>query len=180
MASSPDETTLFEGKHITVLGRGRWEYVTRRVRRAAVAIVAMTDDDRVVLVEQFRLPVDRPVVELPAGLTGDTAGSEQESLLESAKRELEEETGYTAARWTELMSGYSSAGLTDEEVIIYLAESIERRGSGGGIEHEEIEVHEVPLSEVTTWLNERGAKIDFKIFAGLFALQEHRGKRGMK
>lgn len=175
MASSPDETTLFEGKHITVLGRGRWEYVTRRVRRAAVAVVAITNDDRVVLVEQFRVPVDRPVVELPAGLTGDTAGSEQESMLESAKRELEEETGYTATRWTELMSGYSSAGLTDEEVIIYLAEGLKRRGAGGGIEHEEIEVHEVPLGEVITWLKQRGSKIDFKIFAGLFALQQLRG-----
>lgn len=176
MANSPDETTLFEGRHITVLGRGRWEYVTRRVRRPAVAIVAITDDDRLVLVEQFRVPVDRQVVELPAGLTGDTSGSELESLLESAKRELEEETGYTAARWTKLMCGYSSAGLTDEEVIIFLAEDLERSSAGGGVEHEEIKVHEVPLGEVLAWLNERRAKIDFKIFAGLFALQEYRAK----
>lgn len=176
MASSADEATLFEGQHITVLGRGRWEYVTRRVRRPAVAIIAITDDDRVVLVEQFRVPVDQPVIELPAGLTGDTAGSEHESLLESAKRELEEETGYTAARWTEIMRGYSSAGLTDEEVIIFLAEGLERRGAGGGVEHEAIVVHEVPCGEVTEWLQARGAKIDFKIFAGLFAVQELRNR----
>ncbi len=98
-------------------------------------------------------------------------------LIDRWKRELEEETGYTAARWSELMTGYSSAGLTDEEVVIYLAEGLERRGAGGGIDHEKIEVHEVPLGEVTTWLKLRQAKIDFKIFAALFALQELRAIR---
>lgn len=175
--STPDETTLFAGKHISVLGRGRWEYVTRRVRRPAVAIVAITDDDRLVLVEQYRVPVGVPVVELPAGLTGDTAGLEREPLLDSAQRELAEETGYTAARWTELITGYSSAGLSDEEVIIFLAEGLSRSGAGGGVEHEEITVHEVPLNDVTRWLKERSAKTDFKIFAGLFAVAQLRGNR---
>jgi ADP-ribose pyrophosphatase len=143
-----------------------------------VGIVAITNDDRVVLVEQFRVPVGKTVVEIPAGLTGDVAGSEHESLLESAKRELREETGYEAERWTELGSGYSSPGLTDEMIVLFLAEEIRKCGPGGGDSGEEITVHEVPFDQVITWLTKRGATADLKLLAGLFAAQEHRSKRG--
>jgi len=88
MADTNEMKVLYAGRHLTLISRGRWEFATRPVRRPAVGIVAITDDDLVVLVEQFRVPVDETVIELPAGLTGDVAGSEHESLLQSAKREL--------------------------------------------------------------------------------------------
>src|SRR5690242_9257947 len=100
---------LCEGRHMSMVARGKWEYVTRATKTPAVAIVAITNDNRIVLVEQFRIPAGESLIELPAGLTGDVAGSEHESLVESAKRELLEETGYEAAHWTKLTSGYSSA-----------------------------------------------------------------------
>src|SRR6476469_1485460 len=113
MSDASELEVLYAGRHLTLVGRGRWEFATRPVRKPAVGIVAITDEGAVVLVEQFRVPVEETVVELPAGLTGDIAGSEHESLLESAQRELREETGYEAECWTELARGYSSPGLTD-------------------------------------------------------------------
>jgi nicotinamidase/pyrazinamidase len=172
------ETTLFAGRHLTLLARGRWEFVTRHVRRPAVGIVALTDDGCVVLVEQYRPPVVERVVELPAGLTGDVAGSEDESLVDSAKRELREETGYEAARWTELCSGYSSPGLTDEMIVLFLAEGLTKRGPGGGDANENITLHEVPRREVLLWLTERGARADLKLLAGLHAAEQHLQQRG--
>ena len=170
--------TLYAGRHLSLVARGRWEFATRPVRRPAVGIIAITEDDRVVLVEQFRVPVEETVIELPAGLTGDVAGSEHESLLESAKRELWEETGYEAERWTELGRGYSSPGLTDEMIVLFLAEGISKCGPGGGDGSENITVHEVPFHHVMTWLTERGAKADLKLLAGLYAAREFRGERG--
>src|SRR3954467_393325 len=102
--------TLWAGRHLSILARGNWEYVSRNTRRPAVGIVAVTDDDNVLLVEQYRPAVSRNVIEFPAGLAGDIAGAEHEPLLEAAKRELLEETGYQASLWSELASGYSSPG----------------------------------------------------------------------
>jgi ADP-ribose pyrophosphatase len=161
-----------------MLACGGWEFVTRTVKRPAVAIVAITDDERVVLVEQFRPPVGERVIELPAGLTGDVAGAEHESLVESAQRELLEETGYQAARWTEVARGYSSPGLTDELVVLFLAEQLNKSGPGGGDHSEAITIHEVPMNGVMAWLADKRAKIDYKLLAGLFAAREHRNKRG--
>lgn len=177
MSETSEPSPLFVGRYISVWSRGKWEYVTRKIRRPAVGIVAVTDDDRVVLVEQFRPPADEYVVELPAGLTGDVAGAESESLVEAAKRELLEETGYEAARWTELTRGYSSPGLTDEQTALFLAESLVKRGAGGGVDGEGIVIHEVPINGVLAWLAERGAKADLKLLAGLYAVQELRSKR---
>ena len=165
--------TVHAGRHLTMVTRGTWEFVTRNTKRPAVGIVAITDDGKIVLVEQFRPPVGRTVVEIPAGLTGDIRGAENEALVEAAKRELMEETGYTAKRWTQLGGGYSSPGLTDESIVLFLAEGLERQHAGGGDESEQITVHEVALDGVIPWLNERNARADLKLFAGLYAAQNH-------
>jgi ADP-ribose pyrophosphatase len=178
MAETNELRTLHAGHYLSLVARGRWEFATRAVRKPAVGIVAITDDGRVILVEQFRVPVEETVIELPAGLTGDVAGTEHESLLESAKRELREETGYEAERWTEIGRGYSSPGLTDEMIVLFLAEGISKRGPGGGDASENIIVHEVPFHHVMAWLNNRGAKADLKLLAGLYAAQEFRSQRG--
>ncbi len=144
------------------------EYVSRNTNRPAVGIVAVHDDGRVVLVEQFRPPINASVVELPAGLAGDIEGEEDEQLLCAAKRELEEETGYTADHWQQLVSGFSSPGLTDESISLFMAKGLHKSGDGGGVEGESIVLHEIPMGEVLSWLAARGQAVDIKLLAGLF------------
>ena len=164
-------TILHAGHQLSLVARGGWEFVTRKIQKPAVGIVAITDDDCVLLVEQYRPPVGQNVIELPAGLSGDVVGAENESLLESAQRELWEETGYKAARWMELVPGYSSPGLTDELIVLFLAEGLEKSGPGGGDQTEAITVHQVPMNDVMKWLADRSPKVDLKLLAGLFAAQ---------
>lgn len=87
---------LYEGKYLRVLKKGPWEYVERTHSNEAVVILAVTDDDRVILTEQFRIPVGAPVIEFPAGLLKDPGSPEGETKEEAAIRELLEETGYQA------------------------------------------------------------------------------------
>jgi ADP-ribose pyrophosphatase len=139
-----------------------------------VAIVAVTDELRLLLVEQFRIPLLKNVIELPAGLVGDLAGEEHEELATAARRELFEETGYEATEMRWLVSGPSSAGLTSEVVDFFLATGLVRVHAGGGDHHENIVVHEVPLEGIRQWLEERaaiGVLIDPKVYAGLYLAQ---------
>jgi len=174
MKKQMDTKTLWTGRHLSVVTRDGWEYATRNTQRPAVGIVAVTDDGRVVLVEQHRPPVNGKVIELPAGLVGDMDGKEQESPVEAAKRELLEETGYTASRWTELACGYSSPGLTDESTVLFLAEGLSKTQAGGGDESEAITIHEIPINQVLAWLTEQGYSTDLKLLAGLYAAQAQR------
>ncbi len=147
-----------------------WEFVTRSNARGAVAILAITDDKQVVLTEQYRPPVGRNVIELPAGLAGDIPLQEEEPLVTAAKRELKEETGYEAKNWRMLMEGTSSAGLTDEFVTLFYATGLTRMTQGGGVEGENIKVHFVHQADVSKWCRDRqseGKYVDFKIFAAL-------------
>ncbi len=177
-ANQHEIATVYRGEHLAMMKQGNWEFVTRNTARPAVGIVAVTDAGNVVLVEQFRTPVGRTVYELPAGLAGDIAGEENESLLEAARRELLEETGYIATHWTELADGYSSPGLTDERIVLFLAGGLVKQGPGGGDDSEQITIHEVPLDNVIDWLNERDAIADLKLLAGLYAAQTHFKNRG--
>lgn len=169
--SAQERKTHWEGRHLSMVASGQWEYVTRNTRQSAVGIVAVTDDRKVILVEQFRPPVGRQVIELPAGLAGDRPGDEDEPLIEAAKRELFEETGYQAAHWTRLVLGYSSPGLTDESIVLFLAQGLTKVADGGGDEHEAITIHEVELDHVLQWLSDRDAQADLKLLAGLYAAQ---------
>jgi ADP-ribose pyrophosphatase len=163
---------VWRGKHFHMAVDGRWEFATRPVKRPAVGIVAVTSANALVLVEQLRPPVGRTVMELPAGLTGDVAGAEDEPLLVAAQRELLEETGYIAERWTELGLGYSSPGLTDESIVLFLARDLTKVGAGGGDASEEIVVHEAPIEGIGAWLAQRRAVADFKLFAGLYLMEQ--------
>jgi ADP-ribose pyrophosphatase len=140
-----------------------------------VAIVAITDDRRLLLVEQFRVPLSKYVIELPAGLVGDTPGEQHENLADAARRELIEETGFEAADMQWLAAGPSSAGLTSEVVDFFLAIRPKRVSAGGGDHHENIVVHEVPLDGAPQWLAERsqaGMLVDPKVYAGLFLVRD--------
>ncbi|MBI4662722.1 MAG: NUDIX hydrolase [Verrucomicrobia bacterium] len=168
---TPDKSTLFEGKHIRLIRCGHWEYAERTKASAAVMIVAVTQDQRLILIEQFRLPLGKPVIELPAGLVGDIEGQEAEAMVAAAHRELVEETGYEASGFVHLTTGPPSAGLSSEVVAMFRALDVRRVGAGGGDAHEEIEVHAIPLPEVDAWLSRRageGALIDPKVYAGLY------------
>lgn len=163
-----DQRILGEGQWLRLLARGRWEYVTRTRGRLAAAIVALTYDDELVLVEQRRVPVDAQTIELPAGLIGDVDEGEAPEL--AARRELVEETGYEAQTLREVARGPSSAGLADEQIVIYLATDLRRVHAGGGDATEDIVVHHVPLSEVDAWLATQtaaGKLVDLKVYAGL-------------
>jgi ADP-ribose pyrophosphatase len=154
--------------YLELVRRDGWSYVRRPNASAVVGVLAITDDGRVVLIEQHRTPVNARVIELPAGLVGDTPGQSLDPL-EAARRELLEETGYHARDVVHLADGPSSAGLTDEVVKLYLARGLEKQGAGG-VEGESIEVMEVPLDEVDRFCADRaraGRLIDFKIAAAL-------------
>jgi len=172
MNEQTKSNVAWQGKHVHIKQCGKWEFVSRNTQRPAVGIVAIHDDGRVVLVEQYRPPVGQSLIELPAGLVGDMVGAEDEALLLAAQRELEEETGYTAVRWQQLVSGYSSPGLTDESICLFMARGLSKTSAGGGVEGESIQLHEIPIDEVLDWLAARHQAVDIKLLAGLFAAQQ--------
>jgi ADP-ribose pyrophosphatase len=164
---------LFTGKHLDLVKDGRWEYVRRHTASAVVVIIAVTPADEVLLVEQHRIPVGAPVIELPAGLVGDEDAGED--ILVAANRELDEETGWTARDLRVLNRGPSSAGLTSELVTMIHARDLTRTSAGGGVPGEGITAHAIPRGRVVAWLAEKakaGHLIDHKVFAGLWWLTE--------
>ena len=163
--------TLFESRWLALYRTGKWEFVRRPQADHAVGILAVTPAHEVVLVEQFRPPMGRPVIEIPAGLVGDEEAHRGESLAATARRELLEETGFHAAEMTLLLSSPTSAGMTSELTHLFHATGLERRHHGGGVGGEDIRVHLVPLPELRPWLASReaeGALVDFKIHAALW------------
>src|SRR4051812_35310547 len=151
--SPPRKELLYPGKHVHFVKLGNWEFADRPAISGIVVIAALTPEGEVLLVEQFRPPVGKNVIELPAGLAGDIAGSEKEELAEAARRELLEETGYEAAEMILLTEGPPSAGITSEVVTFFRAEGLVCKGTGGGDASENILLHKVPLAEANAWLD---------------------------
>lgn len=144
--------TLGEGKFLRLVRDGRWEFAERTNARGAVAVIAVTSDGRLILTEQFRPAVGRRVIDLPAGLSGDVAGAEDEAQAVSARRELEEEAGYTAPRLRQVAFCPSSPGLSSEVIAYFFTNRATKIGDGGGVEHEQIVVHTPSLKSIKTWL----------------------------
>jgi ADP-ribose pyrophosphatase len=175
-AGAPVET-LYEGRWLSLRKRGRWEYAERNNPAGAVIIVAVTPEDRVLFVEQYRVSILQNTIEMPAGLVGDLADQADESALVAAQRELEEETGYRCASVEFIHRGPSSSGMSTEMIAFVRARDLQKIGPGGGDETENIVVHEVPRREAGAWLFARAAEgysIDPKQFAGLWFI-EHDG-----
>ncbi len=175
-AGAPVET-LYEGRWLSLRKRGRWEYAERNNPAGAVIIVAVTPEDRVLFVEQYRVSILQNTIEMPAGLVGDLADQADESALVAAQRELEEETGYRCASVEFIHRGPSSSGMSTEMIAFVRARDLQKIGPGGGDETENIVVHEVPRREAGSWLFARAAEgysIDPKLFAGLWFI-EHDG-----
>jgi ADP-ribose pyrophosphatase len=162
-ADAPVEV-MWEGRFIRAVRRGRWEYVGRRGGIEAAVIYAETPAGEVILVEQYRVPLGRRSLELPAGLVGDDA--EGEGVANAAARELEEETGYRAGRIEELGFFYASPGMTSEGFTLVRAHDVEKVGDGGGDAHENIEVIVVPRADLPAFVAAKraaGVAIDVKM-----------------
>jgi ADP-ribose pyrophosphatase len=169
--SAEPAITLAQGKYLRLVSQGTWEYADRTRASGAVVIVAVTPERKLLLVEQYRIPLGCHAIELPAGLVGDVPGEEHEALQIAAERELLEETGYSAAEWQWLITGPSSPGMCTELLSLFLAKDLKREHAGGGDHTEEIIVHEIPLAEVPSWLMSQhaaGKAIDTKVYAGMY------------
>lgn len=170
-----DEKTLYQGRFLRLVQCGRWEYVQRSNARCGVVVVAVTPDGRVLMVDQYRAPLRKRVIEMPAGLVGDDAGGEDEPVERAALRELWEETGWRAERVEWLTEGPPSPGLASEQLVFCRAHGLAPDGPGGGDEFEDIRVHAVPAAGFTAWLAERreaGCLIDPKVYTGLFFIRD--------
>ena len=109
----------------------------------AVGVVPLLDDGRVIVERQFRYPLDQVITEIPAG----KLDSKTEDRLEAAKRELQEETGYTAENWIDLGDYHPSAAYSDERLSLYLATGL-HKGAQKLDEDEFLFVKAVPLEEL--------------------------------
>lgn len=168
-AQLPPAETVWEGKYILVRKQGTWEYVGR-TRGVTAAVMLAVHEGEVILVEQYRVPLGRRSLELPAGLVGDE--EEGEKVEAAAIRELEEETGYRAEHMVDLGRFYASPGMSSEGFNLLRAEGLTRVGEGGGVPGEEIEVHHVPVAEVPAFVQARrdaGCAVDVKLLLLLAA-----------
>lgn len=155
--STPDkdapEQIVWEGQWLVMHKRGRWEYVSR-ARNIGAAVIVALDEGHILLVEQYRVALGCRSLELPAGLIGDDDGGAGEDPLDAAKRELEEETGYSAATWENLGEFMSSPGMTSEGFTLLKATNLTKTGPGGGVAGEDIVVHRVKISELPAMIED--------------------------
>ena len=157
---------MWEGRYISAVRDGRWEYVRRARNIRAVVILAETNAGEVVLIEQHRVPIGRRCLELPAGLIGDDDGGADDTVEAAAARELIEETGYRPERVERLGDFFSSPGMVAEGFTLVRASGLTRVGEGGGIDGEDIVVHHVRRDAIAAFIaakRDAGVGIDVKL-----------------
>ncbi len=194
---------LYAGKHVHFYQAANgWEYVHRPNSAQGIAIVAITAENKLVLVSQHRTPLGKRALELPAGLVDDHgAGSQvaaRETVEAAARRELWEETGYTCEHMRVLCTGAGSPGLTDELVSLCLAEGLQGpdvevepldwpegatrqvKSRGLAAEGEAISVYEIPVERVREWLDRQSGEqvVDLRVYAGLYFAEHGQESRG--
>jgi len=149
------EEIVWQGRYMTAKRRGRWEFVSRAHGIGAAMILAI-EEGHVLLVEQWRVPLQRRCLELPAGLVGDE--TEGESVETSAARELEEETGWRPAHVEIIGEFASSPGLVSETFTLVKASGLTKVSDGGGVEGEDITVHRVAIADVEDFIASKRAE----------------------
>lgn len=132
----------------------------------AVMIIPLLDAEHVLLERQFRYPLGRAIVEFPAGKIDP-----DEPPFECARRELLEETGYSARRWSYLGGLHNAVGYSDERIEIFLAEELERSGDATLDAGETLEVFEAPWRQLLEWVRD-GSVTDVKTMVGAFWLEK--------
>ena len=151
---------MWQGKYVCAVKRGKWEYVGRVGGVRAVVILAEFEG-KVILVDQPRIAVGSRCLELPAGLVGDE--DRNATVEDTAVKELEEETGYTAG-WIERLGDFhASPGMLSESFTLVRAHEV--RPTGGGHE-EDIAVHLVPREEIPAFVEQKraeGYSVDVKL-----------------
>ena len=155
--------TVWEGRFLSVKRDGTWEYVSR-ARGIQAAVIVAIDDGHVILVEQYRVPLGKRCLELPAGLVGDETSGEPVEI--AAARELEEETGYAAARIDPIGYFHSSPGMVSEGFTLVRAHGLAKVGPGGGDAGEDITVHRVDVSALPAFIDAKraeGVAMDVKL-----------------
>jgi len=159
----PEPEVMWAGKFVRALRRGKWEYASRANDINAVVILA-EHDGKMILIDQPRVAPDRRCIELPAGLVGDT--DPDATVEQTAIKELEEETGFTAERIERLGDFYSSPGMLAESFTLVRAHGLRRIGEGGGDENEDINVHLVARGDIPAFVEQKRAEgfgVDVKL-----------------
>lgn len=162
MDDEPEEI-MWQGRFITAKKTGKWEYVSR-ARGIKAAVILAAEDGYVLLVEQYRVPLGTSCIELPAGLIGDHDAGED--ALTSAARELEEETGYRAAKLDIVGEFFSSPGMVSESFTLVRATGLTKVGDGGGVDGENIIVHRVAIAQLPAFVADKraeGCVVDVKL-----------------
>ena len=157
------EEVMWQGRFITAKRRGKWEYVGR-ARGIKAAVILAVEDGHVLLVEQYRVPLEANCIELPAGLIGDH--DDGDDALTSAARELEEETGYRASKLEVVGEFFSSPGMVSESFTLVQASGLTKIGEGGGVDGENIIVHRIELTDLPSFVQAKraeGCVIDVKL-----------------
>ena len=147
--------TVWAGQYIVVKKQGTWEYVAR-ARGIQAAVILAIDDGEVILVEQYRVPLGKRCLELPAGLVGDE--EEGEAPEASAARELEEETGYRPEKVETIGYFQSSPGMVSEGFTLVRATGLTKVSDGGGVPGEDITVHRTPLAGIVDFIAAKRAE----------------------
>ena len=167
------KTTLYEGDWLRLVKIGHWESCERTHGQGmAVIVIAVTPADEVLFVEQYRVPLGARTIEMPAGLVGDDHA--QDTLVDAARRELIEETGWSPGKVDVLLVGPTSSGMSNERIAFVRALDLVRVGDGGGVDSEDITVHLVPRAEAPAWLMRKhaeGFELDLKLWAGLWMIE---------
>lgn len=177
---SSDYEVLHQGRFVRLVRKDGWEFVEHDGIRGIVVMVAVTEDRCLLLVEQYRTPLQGRVIELPAGLVGDQPGDRDESYAAAARRELIEETGYEPESVYRLTMGPYSPARSNAHYAFFRATGLRQVGEGGGDDSEDIVVHKVPLATVEAWLEQQaaaGTMIDPKIYAGLYFIGKESARR---
>ncbi len=175
IASGTNPEILYEGDWLRLVKRGHWESCERTHGKGmAVIIIAVTPDDAVLFVEQYRIPLGARTIEMPAGLVGDDHA--HDTLEAAAVRELVEETGWHPGSVEVLLVGPTSSGMSNERIAFVRARDLTKVGEGGGVDNEDITVHTIARKDVPAWLMQKqaeGFELDLKLWAGLWMIERN-------